>query len=183
MIVPRSTDPLASAIQADAPEHLARTLYPHALLFARRVLGGGDPHLVTTAAHDAILDVVRYRHTFRGDSRASTWLFTITRRAVIRCAKREARQSSDESSLSVGSVSREAEARAAETLDPIAVVTAKSHLVATVPNPRWRTVWLLHNDPGGAASIEEIAARLGYTPGTVAVILSHVRGLIAAREE
>ncbi len=54
-------------------------------------------------------------------------------------------------------------------------------LEVAVPNPVWREIWLLHNDPGQGLSARELAQRTGYSVGTIAVILSKVRRRI--REE
>lgn len=71
MIAP--TDPLAEAIRAEPDERLARTLVPHALRFARQVLGAVDPHLIQTAAHDAIsLSVEEVAR--EADRSAAEWL-------------------------------------------------------------------------------------------------------------
>ena len=151
---------------------------PHALRSARQVLGAVDPHLIQTAAHDAVLDIVRYRATFRGDSRASTWIFTVTRRAALRCVRREERRPLDAISLSVEGVAWEADLTASEWFEPATAAGAWAELQAFVPNARWREVWLLHNDPELCLSIDAIAERLQYTRGSVAVILSRVRARI-----
>ncbi len=171
-------DFLGHLIRTGQPEQIARILYPHVRRIATRVLGGRDPDLIDTAAGDAVFAVCRHRFAFRGHSMASTWVHTITRRAALRCARRE-------STRTAWLVSWDEETEQGRLKDGCAVVPhplssyeAIETLREAVPNPDWQRIWLLRNDPGAGRSHEEIALLTGYTPGSVGAILSRVRARI-----
>ena len=48
-----------------------------------------DPEVARDAAQEAWAEILRSLPGFRGESRLSTWIFTVTRRAVMRTARRE----------------------------------------------------------------------------------------------
>jgi RNA polymerase sigma factor (sigma-70 family) len=146
----------------------------------RSVISARDPHLIETAIGDTLLAVCRYSHTFRGDSRASTWLYTVVRRASYRCLRRENGNHRCSLSIHEEKVAAEVDRRLAVLTEPAASDRAMAVLEAAVPNPRWRELWLCFHDPDQRLSHEDLAARMGYTPASVAVILSRVRRRLAA---
>lgn len=159
-------------------EALARELIADVTSIVRSVLGPRDPHLLQTAAHDALLAVIRYRDGFRGDARGSTWLYTVVRHEALRVARRESRRGAVE--ICVGEegehLLHEARATAAT---PDATLIGWELLRELVPNRDWRKLWLLYNDPDQRMSHEELARASGRTVGSVAVTLSRVRGRLA----
>jgi DNA-directed RNA polymerase specialized sigma24 family protein len=166
-------DPLAELIRSGEEDRIACGLRPIALRMARAILGVADPHLVATAANDAVLAACRNGRLFSGKSRVTTWLYTITRRAALRCRAKENGWKSWEEiggdSVPVGSNPL------SSGESPVARTLAMEHLSAVVPSPEWRRIWLLRNDPEKRLSHEEVALLTGYTPGSVAAILSKVR--------
>ncbi|MBM3320841.1 MAG: sigma-70 family RNA polymerase sigma factor [Candidatus Eisenbacteria bacterium] len=166
-------DPLAELIRSGEEEEVARRLLPIARKMARAVLGLADPDLVATAANDAVLAACRNGRRFEGRSRATTWLYAITRRAALRCMSKENGWKSWEE---IGGNGNPAASHAlASATSPIARTLAQEHLCTAVPNEEWRRIWLLRNDPKKRLSQEEVARLTGYTPGSVAAILSKVR--------
>jgi len=83
-----ASDPVAHLLRTASDEQLVRELFPDVQRIAGSVIGFADSDLLLTAAHDALLNVVRYRATFDGRSRGSTWLYTLTVRAARRAAGR-----------------------------------------------------------------------------------------------
>lgn len=167
----KESDPLAELIRSGDAEAISRELYPVVREMVKSVLRDADPHLTTTAAHDALLNVCRYHRTFRGSSRATSWLYIVARRAALR-ARRASVPPPGEVPLD--------EVRAGT--DPPVFLRpddALALLELAVPNPAWRRIWLLWNQPGAQRTHEDVARLTGYTPGSVQVTLSRVRGLIA----
>jgi DNA-directed RNA polymerase specialized sigma24 family protein len=168
-------DPLGDLIRSESPEQIARVLFPHVRRIARSVLVGRDPHLIETAAADAVMAVCRYRSGFRGQSKASTWVHTITRREAIRHARQESKRTAVMVSCN-DEFDRGCPADV-PTADPplFSAREAMEMLRELVPNPAWRQIWFLWNTPGTPRSREEVALLTGYTPASVGVILSRVR--------
>jgi DNA-directed RNA polymerase specialized sigma24 family protein len=180
-------DHLGDLIRSATDDTLVRGLRADVERMVRSVIGVRDPHLVQTAANDALLAIVRHRRGFRGDCRASTWLYVVARRAALRAvgreqrqARRELRWAGDPAGIGPGARQLELAAAASEGPGPGAALVARELLQELVPNPTWRRIWLLYNDPELRLSHAEIAARTGRTPGTIAVTLSRVRALIEA---
>ncbi len=173
----RAGDRIGDILRIAADDELANALYADAEGIVRSVLGARDPHLIQTAVDDALLAVLRYRRGFRGDSRASTWLYVVARREALRIVTRETRRAQYELSLDGASFDQ---LPALESSDshPAAALTGLELLNELVPNPTWRQIWLLYNDPCQRMSHAEIAACTGRTAGTIAVTLSRVRALI-----
>ena len=170
-------DPFADLIRSGDPESIARAFHPAVRGLVRAYLFTADPDLIETATSESLLAICRYRHTFRGRARAWAWIRRITVREAARCAKQEARARppgtlpiDDSRPASI----MEALARQAPSLPSEAV----ADLRARIPNPAWRRIWLLWHEPGARRTHEEIARLTGYTPGSVAVILSRVRSLL-----
>lgn len=168
-------DGLGELIGSGTPDEIARALQPQVRrVVARTLSGDSDPDLLTTATNDALLAVCRYRSSFRNESKVSTWVHVIARRAARKCAGRERSRLACISLLDPESLERVAKdflvapqfRGAAE---------AREVLGALVPNESWRRIWLLANDPNLGLSREEVARRTGYTPASIGVILSRVR--------
>jgi RNA polymerase sigma factor (sigma-70 family) len=170
-------DRIGHLLRSAPDDDLARNLHADAEGIVRSVLGARDPHLIQTAVNDALLAVVRYRRGFRGDCRASTWLYVVARREALRVIAREARRARNELSIDGAQLNR-LTADATSDAHPGSALDARDLLDELVPNPAWRYIWLLYNDPRLRLSHAEIAARTGRTPGTIAVTLSRVRALI-----
>ena len=168
---------IARALATVNDEELTRDLFTDALRIARSVIGSHDPHLSLTAAHDALLAVIRHRHRFRGEGSASTWLFTIVRREALRVVGRERRRSAHENTMDERTFEH-ATMECATWDEPVAALLGREIFERAVTNPVWREIWLLYNDPDLRLSHEEIAARTNRSPGTVAVTLSRVRALL-----
>jgi RNA polymerase sigma factor (sigma-70 family) len=168
---------LGQLIRTGSPESIARAAYPVVRRMAASVLRGGDEALVETAAHDALLAICRYRAGFRGDSKATTWIYPIVRRAAGRAARRWSAHEVVDPVLAAG-----ADPSPPAAPDPLARRAARAELCRAVPNAEWRRVWLLHHEPGAHRTHEEIARLTGYTPGSVAVTLSRVKRRIEAWE-
>ena len=161
---------LDQLIRSGCPESISRAAYPVVRRMAASVLRGRDEELVETAAHDALLAICRYHASFRGDSKVTTWIYPIVRRAAGRAARRWRAAAAVDPALAAASVS----VRPASP-DPLAHRAAHAELRRAVPNPAWRRVWLLHHEPGANRTHEEVARLTGYTPGSVAVTLSRVK--------
>lgn len=177
-------DWLADLIRTADPETLARRLLPIARSVVAVILRGRDPHLIETAASDTVLAVWRYRRTFRGDARATTWLYRIAKRAAVRASRREAAHRAFLVPLEDDAVRRAVDARHRTEHRPLVRGAALRRLALLVPNPDWRRIWLLHGDPALRLTDREIAEITGYTKGSVTAIRSKVVGLIrrAVRE-
>lgn len=173
-------DPLDELIRWGDPEQIASVLLPRVRRIANCVLRGRDRDLIETAAGDAILAVCRHRAGFRGHARASTWIHTITRRAAIRCARRDAAYRGRLRSWGERTDLGPPDWSSALAQHPLTAREAIEILEEAVPNPAWRQLWLMWNEPEATRSHAEIASLNGYTPGSVAVILSHVRARIRA---
>lgn len=137
---------IARALATVNDEELVRELFTDALRIARSVIGSDDPHLSLTAAHDALLAVVRHRHRFRGEGSASTWLFTIVRREALRVVGRERRRSVHESTMDECTFEHAA-MKCAAWNEPVAALVGRQAFEHAVTNPVWREIWLLYNDP------------------------------------
>lgn len=48
-----------------------------------------DPELARDAAQEVWLEVVKSLDSFRGEAKISTWIYTIARRVIMKCAKKE----------------------------------------------------------------------------------------------
>lgn len=173
-------DPLDDLIRTGPLERIARVLYPHVRRIAGSILAGRDPDLIETAAGDAILAICRHRNSFRGRAKASTWVYTIARRAALRCARREATYRARILSWNDEIDRGELDEGRALLPCPLSTQEAVETLEQAVPNPDWRQIWLLWNDPEVKRSRAEIASLKGYTAGSVGVILSRVRAQIRA---
>lgn len=171
-------DRIGELLRSASDDHLVREIYADAEAIAHSVIGPRDPHLVLSAAHDALLAVLRNRHGFRGDARGSTWLYTVVRREAVRSARRESRRRAVELCLDENSYDR-AIASHFEPPDSGARLVAMEVLEECVLNGDWREIWLRYNDPTTRPSHDEVAAEFGRSVGTVAVTLSRVRGLLA----
>jgi RNA polymerase sigma factor (sigma-70 family) len=173
-------DPLGDLIRTGDPEFIACVIYPGVRRVVGRILTRRDPDLIETAAGDAVLAVCRHRSGFRGQAKASTWIHAIARRAALRCASRDAAYRARLLSWSEEADREERDERRALVPCPLSAREAIETLEAAIPNPDWRRIWLLWNDPRARRSHAEIAALSGYTPGSVSVILSRVRARIGA---
>jgi DNA-directed RNA polymerase specialized sigma24 family protein len=173
-------DPLDDLIRTGPPERIARVLFPHVHRIASCILTGRDPDLIETAAGDAVLAVCRHRDDFRGRAKASTWIYAITRRAALHCARREAAYRARTLSWNEESDRELLDEGRAPLPCPLSAREALEALERAVPNPDWRQIWLLWNDPETKRSHAEIASLKGYTAGSVGVILSRVRAQISA---
>lgn len=166
---------LSELIRSGDADKIVRALHP----VVRRMVGAAvrsrDADLLDTAAHNALLAVCRYHHTFAGRSRATTWLYTIARREALKCVRSASAVAQNLISLSDDDVSRTVESEFATTPALGESLDAMKRLEALVPNPEWRQVWLLWNDPGTNRSHEDVARLTGYTPGSVSATLSKVR--------
>jgi RNA polymerase sigma-70 factor (ECF subfamily) len=80
----------AQAGDAAALEKLARAVYPLVHRWARAYAGVADE--AEDIAQDALLRVVRGLPTFRFDSRFTTWVYCITRRAAADTRRRNRRR-------------------------------------------------------------------------------------------
>jgi len=169
-----ANDSLARLIRSGNPEKTARELYPVIRRMVKSVLRGGDPWLAETATHDALLAICRYHHTFRGTSKASTWLWVVARRSAGRCAQRHRPPDSEVLLEDVETVVPQV-----GVPDPLSATDALDLLARAVPNPDWRLIWLLWNEPGAARTHEEVARLTGYTVGSVEATLSKIRRRIA----
>ncbi len=176
----RDEEHLADLIRAGDPETIARELYPAAHRMVAQVLRASDPDLLDTATHDALLAVCRYRHTYRAESKVTTWLYRIACRAALRCT-RQSQQWYDHH-LGVPGECDLPLLEISASLAPSVRVSAEALeiLAVAVPNQDWRRIWLLWNEPGVQRTHEEVGRLTGYTPGSVAATLSKVRGLLAA---
>jgi DNA-directed RNA polymerase specialized sigma24 family protein len=167
---------LGELIGSGTSDQIARALQPQVRrVVARTLFGDSDPDLLATATSDALLAICRYRSGFRRESKVSTWVHTIARRAARRCAVRERSRRSRIFLLAPESLERVAEDL---TTEPQVRGAAEARIVleALVPNESWRRIWLLANDPDLDLTREEVARRTGYTPASIGVILSRVRG-------
>jgi RNA polymerase sigma factor (sigma-70 family) len=168
-------DRLGDLICSGSPEQIARALHPHVHRIVRRTLRRPhDPDLLVSATSDALLAVCRYRSGFRRQSRASTWIHVIARRAAQKCAARESVRARTFTVLEPEALARIADRDVGS--EPFrSAEEAGEEVGALIPNPAWRRIWLLANDPAQRMSHEEIARRTGYTIASVGVILSRVR--------
>jgi DNA-directed RNA polymerase specialized sigma24 family protein len=176
----RDGEYLGDLIRFGDPDTIARELYPIARRMAATLVRNSDPHLLDTATHDAILAVCRYRHTYRAESKVTTWLYRIACRAALRCARQSRRWYDHHLRMP-----SECDCPPSE-LDPGLAPSARvsvealAILAMAVPNRDWRRVWLLWNEPGAQRTHEEVGRLTGYTAGSVAATLSKVRGLLAS---
>ena len=174
---PSRAERIGALLRHAPDDELVRELLADVEAIVRSVLGPRDPHLLLTAAHDALLAVVRYRHGFRGDGAASTWLFTLTRREALRAVGREARRQRLE--IALDDEAFEGAMRSlATTTTPDAALVATETLEERVANPDWRRIWLLYNEPGAGRDHAAVAGLCARTERTVAVTLSRVRALL-----
>ena len=84
--VDRQLQPLARAAAGGSDEALERLLYlvdRCRLAYAPIWSVLSDPDLVEDAAQDTVVAVTRGIHTFRGDSRFTTWLYRVARNAAM----------------------------------------------------------------------------------------------------
>lgn len=175
--IPSRAERIRRLLHHASDDELVRELLADVEAIVRSVLGHRDPHLLLTAAHDALLAVVRYRDGFRGHGAASTWLFTVTRREALRAVGREARRQRVEVALDDDSFDGAMQALATTTA-PDAALIGVEILEERVSNPDWRRVWLLYNEPGVGRDHATVAALCARTERTVAVTLSRVRALL-----
>lgn len=175
----RDKEYLADLIRSGDPDTIVRELYPVARRMVAGVLRVSDPHLLDTATHDALLAVCRYRYTFRGESQVTTWLYTVARRAALRTVKHF--RSLESSVLDPRPLSERALGGWVGCVrpDPEARIAARELLGQLVPNPDWRRIWLLWNEPGCLRTHGDVARLTGYTEGSIAATLSKVRRQIA----
>lgn len=75
--ITRGAEPEASSSR----EILFRRLYPRIWSWCRRF--AGNPHDASDLAQEVLLRVHERLHTYRGKSRFSTWLYTVSRRVAI----------------------------------------------------------------------------------------------------
>lgn len=175
--LPSRAERIRGLLHHASDDELVRELLADVEAIVRSVLGHRDPHLLLTAAHDALLAVVRYRDGFRGDGAASTWLFTVTRREALRVVRRESRRQRLEVTLDDESFDGVTQ-RLSTTTAPDAALIATEILEERVANPDWRRMWLLYNEPGVGRDHATVAALSARTERTVAVTLSRVRALL-----
>ena len=176
-------DLLAELVRSGDSDSVARAFYSVARHAVSAFLFNPDPDIVETATSETLLAICRYGHTFRGDAKVSTWVRCIARREAARCAQREAGSRAGTESLADEGVRRRVEASCVVVSRPRAVAEAIEHLRERIPNPNWRRIWLLANEPGRHRSHEEVGRLTGYTPNSVAVILSKVRSLLNRVEQ
>ncbi len=167
---------IAALLRTATDDDLVRELFADVDTIVRSVLGPQvDPHLRRTAVHDALLNVVRARHCFRGDGAASTWLYTITRREALRSVRRDRRPQEVQLAHEDFEI---ASRRLVEGPTGATALLAHEALECAVPNETWRRIWLLYNEPGARRDHDEVARLCDRSPGTVAVTLSRVRARI-----
>jgi DNA-directed RNA polymerase specialized sigma24 family protein len=172
--IPRE-DRLGDLICSGSPDQIARAFHPQVDRIVRGTLRRPhDPDLLVSATSDALLAICRYRSGFRRESSASTWVHVIARRAAQKCAAREGLRTRTVTVLDPEALARIAD-RAVESKPFRSAEEAGEVLGALIPNPAWRRIWLLANDPAQRMSNEEIARRTGYTVASVGVVLSRVR--------
>lgn len=167
-------DHLSALILSGHRERIARELEPLVRRMVASVLRTSDRDLIESATSDTLLAVCRHHTSFRGRSRATTWLYTIARRASLRVVRKDRAHALAFDPAGVDS-------GFPPSVPPAAFVSrnAWTEFRAAVPHAGWRRVWLMANLPGVALPIPEIARRTGYTAGSVAVILSRVRRKLA----
>ena len=171
-----SSDPISSdLIRSGDAERIAEHFYPLVRSFVRSIVRSDSPELIETAAADTLLAIARHGPAFRGHARPATWIYQIARRKAWACLRREAEYRARTCSTEDPAVSCEIEVAVSVSIDPCAREIALELLAALVPNHAWRRVWLLANDPDLRLSDAEVAAALGYSPGSVAVIRSKVK--------
>lgn len=168
-------DCLAELISSGDRESLARGVYPLVERTVRGYLYVQDSDVIQSAVSDAVLAICRYRHTFKGGTRASAWVRRIATREAARYARRERRHRRGAVSLGDEAARLNAERQASHSSHPLARHDAMRSLTRQVPNLAWRHIWLLWNQPGSRVSYEHIGRLTGYRPASVPVILSRVR--------
>lgn len=167
----RQGDRLAELIRSGDTEALARELYPLVRGMVCRAVGSLDRDLVTTATTEAVLAICRHTGSFRGEAKATTWVYRIARREAIRRARRE---KAHRAACGPDGAEPAPDRRAGHPAN-LSRDEALAALGLHVPNPDWRLIWLLWNEPGRLRTHEDVAALTGYTPGSIAVVLSRVR--------
>jgi len=142
--------------------------------------GPGREDLVAEATYTTLTNVTRYRQGFRGTSEgeARAWLRTVSRNALRRAARRDARWRKRHVFAEPAVIEALADRASGEAPVPGCRPEAWDLLVRAIPNPALRRLWLLHNRPGNLLTCTEIAAQTGRTPGSVAVSLSRARAAI-----
>ena len=135
---------------------------------------------VVEGAYSAVANVTRYRDGFRGvtESEARAWLWKVTRNAAVRAAVRNGRRRRLEAVTDPEVLGRIQDRERSESCRAGVARDALNLLETAIPNESWRELWLLHNLPDAPLDHESLAARIGRTPGSVAVTLSRVRQAI-----
>lgn len=157
-------------------------LFPGTLRFALRMLDG-DQQLAEDTVQEAWIKAWRSLPDFRGDSRVSTWLFSIVARQSLDVRRRTRPLAVD------GQLLEPLATRAAGpqgTPDPAQTALARElweTLAAALGELPWRqrASWLLREVEG--LSYDEIAQILNTTPTVVRGQLHRARGNLATRME
>lgn len=167
--------------QAAFTELFAR-LFPGTLRFALRMLDG-DEQLAEDTVQEAWIKAWRALPDFRGDSRVSTWLFSIVARQALDVRRRTRPLAVDDQMLEPLATRA---VRTSDTQDPAQTALARDlweTLAAALGELPWRqrASWLLRELEG--LSYEEIAQILNTTPTVVRGQLHRARKNLAIRME
>ena len=149
-------------------EVLFRRFYPKVLSWCRRFSGGQEE--ASDLAQDVFLRVHERLHTFKGQSRFSTWLYTVTRRTAINkgiAARRREAMSLDgedlpepvdptpdaEQRAEVGQLARALRRAMARDLEPLEAKVLYLHHVNGMTLPAITSFLGLENKSGAKAYI------------------------------
>lgn len=172
-------DPALELIRSGNADQIAEHFYPLVRSFLRSIAHGSARELIETAAADTLLAMSRHGPAFRGRCHVHTWIYQIARRTAWRHRKREAADRARFCEFDDPDVDRAVGDRLRITPDPRAREAALEELTSRIANVDWLRVWFLSNDPNLGLNDEEIAARTGYTRGSLQVIRSRVRKRLA----
>ncbi len=168
---------LARVAEGDraAYEALHRRLYPRVYGFVLRRLR--DPSLAEETVVDVFVELWRNSGRFRGESRATTWIFGI---AHFKClaASRAARRSKRAAVVATESEILEGMPDSLDAEDALAARERVSQVkvaLASLPAGQREVVELAFVD---GLEYSEIAARLGVAEGTVKTRVSRARSML-----